>query len=74
MQGILTPTELDLLCSSYQPTSFALSVLTELVAAAPLRDSQRVRCAALRCAVLLSDTRGQPYVLSCCAVIGVMLF
>lgn len=43
LEGILTPTELDLLCSSYQPTSFALSVLTELVAAAALPDSQRVR-------------------------------
>ena len=43
LQGVLTPEELVSLLTSHHRPSFALSVLTELGAAAPLRESHRIR-------------------------------
>lgn len=43
LAGILAPEELELLLVAHHRPSFALSVLTELGAAAPLRESHRIR-------------------------------
>ncbi|PSC74666.1 UPF0187 chloroplastic [Micractinium conductrix] len=43
LKGVLTAGELELLTAAYHRPSFALAVLSELVAAAPVRDSQRAR-------------------------------
>ena len=43
IEDVLTPAEADMLLSARHRPSFALSVLTELGAAAPLRESHRIR-------------------------------
>jgi hypothetical protein len=41
--GVLAPSELAQLLAAHHPSSFALSMLTELGAMAPLRESHRIR-------------------------------
>lgn len=43
LEGVLTPEEISQLLAAHHRPSFALSVLTEIGAAAPLRESHRIR-------------------------------
>lgn len=59
MQGVLTEEEAKLLLAASHRPSFALAVLSQLVAAAPLRDAQRIRCGGPRPCAGLPRCLGQ---------------